>query len=191
MSPDERVERELKFRAPDLAGLRDRLLDLQAERQGPPGLEDNWIFDRKNELQKQGCVLRLRSDGKGGALLTFKGKAEFQGAVKVRDELELRVSDVEEARTLLEALGYRSVRRYQKMREEWRLGAVLICLDHTPIGDFVEFEGERAETLAKRCGFKADDAERRTYLGLYLDYLASHPEAPADMVFADPPEPRR
>jgi predicted adenylyl cyclase CyaB len=180
---DRPVERELKFRAGDLGALRDRLLELQAEREGPPAFEDNWIFDRDGELQRQGCVLRVRDDGKGGALLTFKGRAQFEGAVKVRDELELRVSDATEARTLLEALGYAVVRRYQKMREAWRLGAVTICLDHTPIGDFVEFEGERAETLAKRCGFRSQDAERRTYLGLYLDYLTDHPEAPADMVF--------
>ncbi len=77
------------------------------------------------------------------------------------------------------------VRRYQKVREEWQLGGVTIALDHTPIGDFAEFEGERAEVVAKRCGFDPDKAERRSYLRLYEDYLKEHPDAPPEMVFSD------
>ena len=47
-------------------------------------------------------------------------------------------------RDLLVRLGYRVVRRYEKVREEWQLGATMVALDHTPIGDFVEFEGDDA-----------------------------------------------
>jgi adenylate cyclase class IV len=107
----------------------------------------------------------------------------FEGNVKVRQELEVLIEDAEEARALLEGLGYGVVRRYQKMREEWHLGGVTIALDHTPIGDFAEFEGDGAETVAKRCGFDADKAEKRSYLRLYEDYLKNHPDAPPEMVF--------
>jgi hypothetical protein len=71
------------------------------------------------------------------------------------------------------------------MREEWRLGTETICLDHTPIGDFVEFEGDRAEAVAKRCGFDPDKALRKSYLMLYAEHLAANPAAPFDMVFPD------
>ena len=71
------------------------------------------------------------------------------------------------------------------MRETWRVGGVLISLDHTPIGDFAEFEGEGAEKLARRCDLDPDTAERRSYLRLYADHLVAHPEAPGDMVFSD------
>ena len=37
--------------------------------------------------------------------------------------------------------------------------------------------------MAKRCGFDADKAERRSYLRLYDDYLKEHPDAPPEMVF--------
>ena len=77
------------------------------------------------------------------------------------------------------------MRRYQKIREEWRLGAETICLDHTPIGDFVEFEGEKAEAVAKRCGFDPATAVRKSYLMLYEDWIAEHPDAPRDMVFTE------
>ncbi len=184
MAGKDPLERELKFAQVDLEKLRERLLELEAERAAPGSLEDNWILDRGGELEAAACILRLREDGRG-ALVTFKGAARFEGTLKVRRELEVRVDDALQARAIFESLGYRVVRRYQKIREEWRLGSESIALDHTPIGDFVEFEGERAEVIARRCGFDPTKADLRTYLRLYEDYLATHPEAPADMVFPE------
>ncbi len=178
------VERELKFAQVDLDTLRARLLELEAERVGPPADEDNWLFDRKGELARHGSVLRVRQDGRN-ALITFKGPASFEGAAKLRSELEMRVESAELALELFRALGYQVERRYQKIREEWRLGAETICLDHTPIGDFVEFEGEKAEAVAKRCGFDPATAVRKSYLMLYEDYVATNPDAPRDMIFRD------
>ena len=174
-------EREIKFPSDDLEGLRDRLRELDAERVGPGAFEDNWILDRGDELRSTGRVLRLRTDG--GAHLTFKGPLHLEGSLKVRQEIEVEIDSAEEARTLFENLGFAVVRRYQKVREEWQLGGVTIALDHTPIGDFAEFEGDGAETVARRCGFGAEKGEPRTYLELYEDYLKSHPEAPPEMVF--------
>jgi adenylate cyclase class 2 len=176
-------ERELKFAGIEPAQLRERLLELQAERLAPPAFEDNWIFDRgAGDLAKEGAVLRLRVDGHG-AQLTLKGPASWEATTKVRSELETRLESAEVMKEILERLGFRVHRRYQKMREEWRLGAVVICLDHTPIGDFAEFEGQGADKLAKRCGLSPESAEPRTYLELYEEHLRAHPEEPPDMVF--------
>ncbi len=185
MSADDKppVERELKFAQVDLDALRQRLLELEAERVGPVLFEQNWLLDRKGELGKRGSILRVRAEEGRGALITFKGAASFDGPVKVRTELETRIESADKALALLTALGYKVERRYEKMREEWRLGTETICLDHTPIGDFVEFEGDRAEAVAKRCGFDGESALRKSYLMLYADYIAEHPEAPLDMVF--------
>lgn len=176
------LEREIKFHADDLEKLRERLRELEAERKGPAAFEDNWILDRADELLGTGRVLRLRTDA-GKARLTFKGPLTLEGNLKVREEIEFEVGDAEDVRALFENLGYDVVRRYQKMREEWRLGGVTIALDHTPIGGFAEFEGDGAETVSKRCGFDPDKAEPRTYLQLYEDHLKEHPEAPPEMVF--------
>jgi predicted adenylyl cyclase CyaB len=178
-------ERELKFGGVELAHLRERLLELQAERVAPQAFEDNWIFDRgAGELASEGAVLRLRVDGHG-AQLTLKGPASWEETTKVRSELETRLDSAEVMREILERLGFRVRRRYQKMREEWRIGAVVICLDHTPIGDFVEFEGQGADRLAKRCGLTPDTAETRTYLELYEEHVKTNPGAPLDMVFKE------
>lgn len=178
------VERELKFSAVQLDRLRDRLQELEAERTGPGALEDNWMFDRDGELAESHCVLRLRKDQKG-AHLTYKGPPRFEERTKIREEHEFGVSDPAAARALFESLGYRAVKRYQKMRETWQLGGVTIALDHTPIGDFAEFEGDGAEKVAERCSLDPATAERRSYLRLYEDHLAANPDAPPDMVFAD------
>jgi adenylate cyclase, class 2 len=182
MRSKDNFEREIKFPRVELDKLRERLIELEAERVGPSSFEDNWILDRGQELLDSGRILRLRTEG-ARARLTFKGPMRIEGNVKVREEREIEVQSAEEAMALFENLGFTVVRRYQKMREEWQLGGVTIALDHTPIGDFAEFEGDGAETVAKRCGFDAEKAEKRSYLRLYEDYLKKHPDAPPEMVF--------
>jgi adenylate cyclase class 2 len=182
MRSKDSLEREIKFRNVELDKLRERLLELEAERVGPGAFEDNWILDRGNELLSSGRILRLRTEG-ARARLTLKGPSRLEGNIKVREEREVGIEDAEEARALLESLGYEVVRRYQKVREEWQLGGVTIALDHTPIGDFAEFEGDGAETVAKRCGFDSQKAERRSYLRLYEDYLKRNPDSPPEMMF--------
>lgn len=176
------VERELKFADVDHDALRARLLELEAELQGSSSFEDNWVFDRQGELVEARSLLRLRID-RQGCRITFKGPSSFEGKIKVRTELETGIGDFETAQAILEALGYRVIRRYQKFREEWLLGSILIALDHTPIGDFVEVEGEGCETVARRCGLDPATAELRNYLRLYEAHLASHPDSPPNMVF--------
>ncbi len=176
------LERELKLPVSDLDRLRERLAELEAERLAPSAFEDNWMLDRDGELERAGAVLRLRRD-RHGARVTYKGRANFEGATKLREEHESRVENGGEVLAVFERLGYRVVRRYQKLREEWRLGGVTVALDHTPIGDFAEFEGTGAETVARRCGYDPTASERRTYIEIYEEHLRRHPEAPTDMVF--------
>lgn len=182
MSQSPGIERELKFADADHHTLRERLISLEAESQGPRRLEDNWVFDRDEELVEAGSLLRLRVD-RTGSWLTHKGPASYEGAVKVRSETETLVEDVDAMRSILEALGYQQIYRYQKYREEWLLGSIIISLDHTPIGDFIELEGEGCETVARRFSLDLEHAERRNYLRLYHDYRLAHPDAPEDMIF--------
>ena len=182
MSHSSGMERELKFADVDHHALRERLAGLEAESQGPRRLEDNWLFDRDGELVDSGSLLRLRVD-RSGSWLTHKGPATYEGPVKVREETETLVDNVDAMRSILESLGYHEIYRYQKYREEWLLGSIIISLDHTPIGDYVEFEGEGCEAVARRFQLDPDHAERRNYLRLYSDYRREHPDAPEDMIF--------
>lgn len=179
----ETVERELKFPCDNLERMRERLLAFEAERLAAGGAEENLVYDRDQSLFKRGEILRLRRDRKGWSL-TFKGVAAFEDGVKVRSERETKVDNGDELHAILVGLGYEVVKRYEKKREEWRLGGVTVALDHTPIGDYVEFEGSGAATVARRCEFDVEQAEMRTYLQLYEDYRREHPDAPPDMVFS-------
>jgi predicted adenylyl cyclase CyaB len=177
-------ERELKFALHDetLDAVRRRLEAAGGSALRPASRECNWVFDRRDELYGSSRLLRLRSDS-SGSRLTFKGPPRFESGVKVRDEIEVAVGHAEQMRDLLVRLGYRVMRRYEKVREEWRLAGSTVALDHTPIGDFVEFEGADAAETAARCGFDAASAERRSYLRLYEDWRRDHPELPPDMLF--------
>ncbi len=175
-------ERELKFRCEDMSELRERLLQAEAERVSASAKEVNFVLDRDAELERQGQLLRVRAQP-GGATFTFKGPARFEEGTKIRAELEVEVDDHETVLAILRALGYEVRRRYEKFRETWRLGGVLVCLDHTPIGDFIEFEGSSADQVATRFRFAPANAERRNYLELYAEYRRGHPESPEDMVF--------
>ncbi len=177
-------ERELKLAVDDRAALRRRIQREGAVELHPESFEDNLVWDRDGELRAAGCLLRLRTDGRG-ARLTFKGPASFESGVKVRAEYETAVDDADELAAVLQALGYERARRYQKHREEWRLHGVIIALDRTPMGHFVEFEGELAREVATRCGCDPESALTADYLALYDAHRRRHPEAPADMVFAD------
>lgn len=176
------LERELKFAEVEHDRLRDRLIEMEAERMWSSALEENWLFDQGGKLEKGNRLLRLRRDSRG-AWLTYKGPATYEGRTKVRLEHETEVGDADETRALLESLGYEVTRRYEKKRELWRVGGVTVALDRTPIGDFAELEGEAAEALSKRLGLDPDRAERRNYLRLYQDYREDNPDAPPDMTF--------
>ncbi len=86
-------------------------------------------------------------------------------------------------RGILESMGYSVVRRYEKIRQEWRLEGTILALDHTPIGDFVELEGGEATNLARRLGFRLEEAESLSYLGLYDRYRLENPDSPPEMLF--------
>jgi adenylate cyclase class 2 len=176
------VERELKFACSSLEDLRERLREMEAERLSAANSEDNWIYDRKDELKSSQQLLRLRVDRKG-ARLTYKGAPRFENEVKVRVEHETEVDDADQIHNILESLGYKVFRRYQKKREEWHVGGVTVALDHTPIGDFVEFEGDGAGAVARRFGFDLEQSERLSYVELYESYREKNPDAPPDMVF--------
>ena len=175
-------EREIKLPVSELDSVRRRLLELGAECEAEASRERNSIFDRNDEVYGAGKALRLRTDGRG-ARLTFKGPARYEAGIKVRQELETVVEDATTMREILEALDYRRVNGYEKVREVWRLGAALIALDHTPIGDFVEIEHSDPATVAREIGLDPEKAESRSYLSLYSDHRRLHPDAPPEMSF--------
>lgn len=182
------TEQELKIPVTDLNLVQRRLAEVGAHRLKPSRREINVLFDTEDgEIARTDRALRLRRvDDRW--ILTFKGPPVYRGPVKEREELETELGSGEVVQAIFERLGLRPAIRYEKDREVWRWQGMEIVLDHTPMGDFVEIEG-RADELAKAArdlGLEPQSALKGSYVTLWEQYRAEHPELdlPHDMVFA-------
>ncbi len=147
--------------------------------------ESNTLFDTAGrDLRKAGMVLRVRQSGKR-VLLTFKGSPE-RGRHKSREELETELASAETFSAILSRLGLEPVFRYEKYRTEYAAGTQgLATLDETPIGTFLELEGdpEWIDHTAVLLGFGTADYITASYGTLYLRHREKNPQSPPDMVF--------
>jgi adenylate cyclase class 2 len=177
--------------------------------------EENVIFDTpQGGLAKHGQLLRIRTETpevrgkpkKTGprqrVVLTFKqpmvqpagaetGSASA-GSYKVRDEIEVEVAEGGNLTRIFEGLGMSGWFRYEKCRTTFRLPAskawalgLLIELDETPIGTFVELEGPAAaiDRAAAELGFSKHDYLSKNYLRLYMEECRRKGVQPSHMVF--------
>jgi adenylate cyclase class 2 len=163
-------ETEIKLRVADVSAVRAALARVGAVLARARHFEDNVLFDdRAGSLRAAGTVLRLRTTAHGG-VLTFKGPREVEGGVKSREERETAVEDPDQVQAILHRLGYRPLFRYQKYRESWTHRGQEIDVDETPIGAFVEIEGDREgiREVARDLGFSESDGITDSYVGLFL-----------------------
>jgi len=185
------VEQEMKIPVATLSAVRERLGHSGGRRLNPSTLEENWVLDDPGRtLSGSGRLLRVRRAGEQ-AWLTLKEPGSFSGGVKSRVEIQTSIGNAETVLAVLGGLGFRPVRCYQKRREEWSFGPVVVALDETPMGEFVELEGP-AELLARAAtdlGLDPRKAVLGTYLDLWVAYRALHPEAPVNMTFPDSSDP--
>ncbi len=164
------TETEVKLRVASPDAARERLVGLGAVLVRERHFEDNVLFDdRGGTLRESGTVLRLRQTPLGG-VLTFKGPREEEGGIKSREERETAVEAPEQVRAILRNLGYRPVFRYQKYRETWAYRGQEIDVDETPIGAFLEIEGDPdgIRRVAGELGFQPADFVAESYVGLFL-----------------------
>lgn len=169
-TPAERLEVEVKFLVADLPAVRARLAAVGAGMSAARVYERNVRYDTADEaLLGRQALLRLRQDTR--VRLTFKGLAAQDAAseAKVREELEVSVSDFDTLALILTRLGFAAVQTYEKYRETWHLGDVEVVLDELPFGNFVELEGPSDESLkavAVALGFEWSQRVLANYLAL-------------------------
>ncbi len=183
----ERQEIEIKLPCDDLEAARARLRGLRAESVSPLHFEANELYDDgEGRLSRSGSTLRVRR-ARGETILTYKGPARFEDGIKQREERETSVADAEELEAILRALGLARRFRYEKRREEWRLGSAVVALDETPIGHFVEIEGDPSEIrrLVVALGLDFASAIPYSYARLYAIKRKEDQKLPEDIVFQD------
>jgi adenylate cyclase, class 2 len=148
--------------------------------------ESNIVYDTPDlALRRQGKLLRLRRAGPR-VTLTFKGPAASL-KYKSREELECRVPEFELVDRLIQEIGFNPVFRYEKFRTEYSLdeGTGTVMLDVTPIGDFLELEGdpEWIDSTARLLGFEESAYITASYASLHVDHCRSAGGSAAEMVF--------
>jgi adenylate cyclase, class 2 len=133
-------EIEIKFLVENKRLLDRRLHDAGFRLVTPRTHEMNTLYDLPGQiLRKRGELLRLRKYG-AEWLLTHKAKGRT-GRHKSRVENQTRISDGAKMETILHALGFAPIFRYEKFRAEWSDGKGHVVVDETPIGNFGEIEG--------------------------------------------------
>lgn len=164
------IESEVKLRVASCEAARERLQRAGAQLVKARHFEDNHVYDDALfSLRGRGATLRLRRTP-SVATLTYKGPRRMVEGVKTREERETAVGDAEATDALLSGLGFRPVFRYQKYREAWSLGDTEVVVDETPIGSFVEIEGEVAAVhgVASSLGFSPADYLAESYVALFF-----------------------
>jgi adenylate cyclase class 2 len=178
------VEREIKLRFDSVEEARLAILAAG----GTPLLgrrlqEDALLDTRDGQLRDRQCVIRVRAEC-GKSRLTFKGPAQ-PGIMKVREEIETVVGDAAVVLRVLEEIGLQVWFRYEKYREEFSHEDVIVAIDETPIGVFVELEGSEAGITAMAESLDRTPADYivESYRALYLRFRQEQGLAGTDMVF--------
>jgi adenylate cyclase class 2 len=142
------------------------------------------LFDTAdNALRARRSVVRLRREP-DRAFVTYKGPVQ-PGPMKMREEQETEVADAEVLRRVLHELGLQAWFRYQKFREEFQAPGVVIALDETPIGTYLEIEGseEGILTVTDALGCSPADFILDSYRGLFLKFAQANDVRERDMLF--------
>ncbi len=194
-------EENLIFDTPD-GGLakHGQLLRLRTETVAAPTPKKS----AKTKKSRKGSATPAKSSQPTRQILTFKRPTPQQAAVptsrypsfgsyKVRDEIEAQVNDTGNLVKIFEGLGMRGWFRYEKYRTTYKLSAskswardLLIEVDETPIGWFVELEGPPAaiDRAATELGYSKRDYILTNYLALYAEDCRRKGQQPHNMLFA-------
>jgi adenylate cyclase class 2 len=177
--------------------------------------EWNTLFDTPgHDLRKSERLLRTRietpnqevsrrkKNAAQPALLTFKGpvlKGPRRGGSagraeqhKIREEIEFQLGDAVAVAKILERLGMRPSFHYEKYRTTFQLPAtrawakgLLIEVDETPIGIFMELEGppKAIDRAARGLGFSKKEYILTNYVSLFAEDCRRQGKQMGDMVF--------
>jgi len=182
------IEREIKLRYDSVESARAAVLAAGATPLLGRRLQEDALLDTEDEsLRRRRCVLRIRVEN-GKSRLTFKGPVQ-PSLMKLRDEFETIVGDGMLLRRVFEELGFHVWFRYEKYREEFCLEEVIVAVDETPVGVFVEIEGSEhgITDMARLLGRRPEDYILDSYRGLFLQWRDAAGISGSDMLF-DPAE---
>lgn len=179
-------EVEIKFLIDDRKALEEKLRTHGFREKTSSTHEMNTLYDFPGlELRKKGQLLRIREFG-GKWKVTHKAKGAA-GKHKSRAETETSVGEGEQLAAIFESLGLKPAFTYEKFRAEWTDGQGEVVLDHTPIGEFGEIEGEPdwIDQVAKLLGISEEHYITGSYAELFQEFASRTGCKAANMTFAE------
>ena len=179
-------EVEVKFVVDDLKALEQKLRELGFQQQTPSTHEVNTLYDLPGQkLRRKGELLRVRNYGDKWKL-THKAKGKA-GRHKSRSECETGISDGKQIHGILRALGFAPSFDYEKYRSEWSDGDGYVVLDHTPICDLAEIEGQARwiDRTARALAISPKDYITKSYSELFLDWKRNTGSRAKNMTFRE------
>lgn len=162
------LEIEVKIKIENLADVKDKILKQGAALAKERHPHEDTFYDWPSlELRKKHFALRVRKINKK-TFLTFKGPEQRSRKFKIREEYETEVKNEKHLRKILKSLGLQQVFQYSKSRTVFRKKRLTICLDETPVGNFLELEGQQNEIVkfAHELGFSKDRFIKLDYIQL-------------------------
>lgn len=184
LAMDTPLEREIKLSFASADEARAAILAAGATPLLGRRLQEDALLDSPAEtLRQRNCALRIRSEA-GTSRVTFKGPVQ-PGAMKLREELETVVGDGQTLLRVFGELGFRVWFRYEKYREEFAHEGVIVAIDETPVGIFVEIEGTESgiSAMTAALGRTPADFILDSYRGLFLKHRDEFGLTGRDLVF--------
>jgi adenylate cyclase, class 2 len=182
-----RLEIEIKLRVSLEPEVRERIAAAGGRLLHDREFEDNRVFDFPDgRLLHRGEMLRIRILERG-VILTFKGPGRVENGKKAREETEslLAPSEAGAITQIIERIGMTQAFRYQKYRTTWEIKGLHLTLDETPIGIFLELEGDSAsiDSVAALLGYTPAEYIAASYRDLYMMKQVDTPDAVHEMIF--------
>ena len=178
------VEREIKLYFASKNAAHEAVKSVGATPLRSKRLQKDALFDWPDErLRQRQCVLRIRQENEDSTL-TFKGPPE-SASMKVREEIESTAGNSSNLVTILERLGLEVWFRYEKYREEFTFNGVIVAIDETPVGIFIELEGEERviNKIASSLGRSQEDYILDSYRDIFLQESNTKGSGTSEMVF--------
>ncbi len=149
-----KIEYEATFENVNKEEIRARLKEAGAKLERKEFLQKRVVFNLPKGHEIPGGWLRVRDEGDR---ITCSLKIVDGDKIEDQKEIQIDVSDFDEAVRLLETLGAERKAFQESKRELWVLDGVEVMIDEWPwLSPFIEIEGESEEkvrAVAEKLGF--------------------------------------
>lgn len=174
------TETEIKIKIDNIDKIKTKVLEMRAELFKKRALQVDEYFDKKNALEKSDQVLRIRDN----SILTYKGPKQKKQNMKIREEIEVMVDSGLYLKEILKKLGYTKTGAKEKYREAYIFQLTQICIDETPMGNFIEIEGSKQGVIdvAKKLGFSERNFITKSYTAMWKEFAVKNKKK-GEMVF--------